>query len=523
MSKKSFLQRIPLAEARLRLLEIACRCDDETVNAEASAGRTTAQPVFARFAAPHYRASAMDGLAVRAGATQKASLQRPPVLGVKDVFPVDTGSPMPESCDAVIRIENVEQVETGYSIKTPVASGQDVRQIGEDMPAGSGLFGRGHVIRPADVGAMLATGVNSVAVVRRPRVATIATGDEIVEPGTNPEPGDVVEFNSRVLAAYVREWGGESDYRGKVGDDHRALVEALRSAVAQADIVCMIAGSSAGRKDLTAEVLSDCGRLLAHGIDIRPGKPTAIAEVNGTPVIGLPGYPVSAAIVCRELLRPLVARMLGRPPIEADTIDAEVRRQITSRLGVEEFLRVCLAWNGSGFVVAPLPRGAGSISTLVRADGLLRIAATCEGIERGRRVAVELLRPAAGLQRTIVVAGPSTKATVALEESLRRDGHFLRLSHLGAFSAHDAATAIETGQAHVSVSQGAESEEFAWPEGPTVRIAASEDSVILRMTRPFAETDNGRLLGETLASGTFLDALRALLENDAASVEIADS
>ncbi len=459
MSKRSFLQRVPLEEARSALLALARPTEPETVATEHAAGRVTAEPLRARLAAPHYRASAMDGIAVRAADTQAAAPDHPLRLPVwmrqqapdqPACSPVDTGSPMPEWADAVVRIENTTTLDGGFEIRSPVSPGQDVRQVGEDVQAGVALFGRGHRLRPVDIGVLLATGVYQVVVARRPRIVTIATGDEIVEPGTEPRAGDVIEFNSRMLAAFASEWGAETVYAGAVADRHDALVDAVRRAAADADIVCIIAGSSAGRKDLTAAVLGECGRLLAHGIDIMPGKPTAVAEVGGRPVIGLPGYPVSAAIVCRELLRPLVAATLDAPCDPPETVTAEVRRQIPSKLGVEEFVRVCLAWNGKDFVVAPLPRGAGSISTLARADGIVRVGPTIEGIDRGRTVNVELLRPAASVRRTIVVAGSPSRLIAGVEDRLRSSNRFYRFTHLG-LADTDAVAALALGQAHLAL------------------------------------------------------------------------
>ncbi|RMD84039.1 MAG: molybdopterin biosynthesis protein [Candidatus Dadabacteria bacterium] len=460
MSEKGFLHRVSLERARAILLELACRTEAQTIPSEEAAGRVTAEPVRARLAAPHYRASGMDGLAVRAADTRTARPDNPLRLevGTPDrdrpaCQPVDTGSPLPPWADAVVRIEDARPVGAGYEITAPVAIGQDVRAVGEDVPAGVVLFGRGHRIRPVDIGVMLATGVYSVAVARKPRIVTLATGDEIVEPGTEPRPGEVIEFNSRVVAAYAEQWGAEAVYAGSVCDRRDDLAAAVRKGATEGDVLCVIAGSSAGRKDLTAAVLAECGRLLVHGIDIRPGKPTAIAQVEGRPVIGLPGYPVSAAIVCRELLRPLVMRLLGTACDPPETVSAEVPRPISSKLGVEEFVRVCLTWDGQGFAVAPLPRGAGSISTLARADGIVRIGPTCEGIEGGRTVEVELLRPIASVRRTVVVATHPTPVTAVLEDVARRSGRFLRLAHLG-LSDHDAVAAIAAGQVHAAVFEG---------------------------------------------------------------------
>ncbi len=459
MSAGKFLQRVSLQRAREVLLELARSPGREIIRVEQALGRISAAGVRAQAPSPHYRAAAMDGIAVRSADTEKAA-SAPVRLRAVDApasappagscMPIDTGGAVPAWADAVVRIEDVKPVGDGFELRAPVAPGRDVRSIGEDIDAGAALFARGHRIRPYDIGALLATGQTTVEVMRPPRIGILATGSEVVEPGADPEPGQVIEFNSRVLAAYAVEWGAMALYLGRVEDDPAVLARELRAAAATQDVVCVIAGSSAGRRDFTAEVLESTGELLVHGIDVMPGKPAAIARVADRPVIGIPGYPVSAVVVYRELVGPLVARMLGTAAQPAPTVRAEVRRRLPSRLGLEEFVRVCLAADAERLVVAPLPRGAGSIGTLVQADGLLRIPATCEGYDPGSMVEIELLPTGCRPGMTVVVAGRSDEVSGWLEDRLRTEEPGLRFAHLG-LSAHDAVTALARGEAHLLV------------------------------------------------------------------------
>ena len=321
-----------LGAARAALTALARATSVERVVSEAALGRVTAEPVFARIAAPHYRGSAMDGIAVDSRSTRGATPAAPIVLA--EVPPgtvpeahahadpricvvVDTGSPLPEWADAVVRNESTRRTPGGFEIVQPVAAGRDVRAVGEDIAAGAPLLPRGHRVRPFDVGALLATGVADVAVHRRPTVGVLATGGEIVEPGGTPAPGQIIEYNSRMLAGFVCEAGGEATYLGRSTRRRTRLADRVCEAAARFDLVCVIAGSSHGRKDVTLEALATCGKILFRGIGMVPGRPTGLAVVTDTPVLAIPGYPVSAAIAYRELVGPFLAASLAAPLVAA--------------------------------------------------------------------------------------------------------------------------------------------------------------------------------------------------------------
>lgn len=457
-SGKDNRERVDLATAKHELLKLSGVGESETVPSEKALGRVTAAPVQALMASPHYRGSAMDGIAVIARATRGASATRPVTLREVGVTGgdervccvVDTGNPLPPWADAVVRKEATRAVTGGFEVSAPVAPGRDVRAVGEDIAAGATVLPRGHRIRPFDVGALLATGVYEVAVRRMPRVAVIATGGEIVEPGVPPAPGQIVEYNSRMLDGFVREAGGTASYLGRCPDDPRALESIVREAATGFDLVCVIAGSSRGRKDFTLEALAAAGDLRFQGVAVMPGKPTGLAVVEGKPVLAIPGYPVSAVVAYRELVSLFLTASLGLARTVPERIAAVVRRDTPSRLGVEEMLRVCLAADGDDLVVAPLAGGAGSVATLVGADAILRVPASSEGMAGGTRVEVELLRPRNEIGRTIVVAGRSHPLFAAAEDRLRADGVPLRFAYLK-LSQLDAVSALAVGEAHCAL------------------------------------------------------------------------
>ncbi|SHF19910.1 molybdopterin biosynthesis protein [Desulforamulus putei] len=394
----------------------------EEIAAEEALGRVTAEPVFARNSSPHYNASAMDGIAVDSSITFGASDTAPRRIRLGDKAQVvDTGDPIPPGCDAVIMIEDVHFVEDEvFEITSAAAPWQHVRAIGEDVVATEMILPANHQIRPMDIGGILAGGVAKIKVHPRPKVALLPTGTELVQPGAELKPGDIVEYNTRVFGAMVRTWGGEPLRWPITEDDWDRLKASLLSAVEQADIVVINAGSSAGREDFTAQLIRELGTVLTHGAAIKPGKPVILGEVKGKPVIGVPGYPVSAYLTMELFVRPIVYKKLGLVPPAPKTAEAIISRKMPSPMGVEEFIRVKLGQVGEKIIATPISRGAGVIMSLVRADGMLRVPRLSEGFRAGETVKVELMRPLEEVRQTTVVIGSHDMALDVLANHLRR-------------------------------------------------------------------------------------------------------
>ena len=411
--RRYYLQDVPLDEARERysraLADVGAqdRQDAETIPIQEALGRITASPVWAARSAPHYDAAAMDGVAVRSADTTGASETSPKQLSLPEQARwVDTGDPVPDEFDAVIMIEVVQEIdESTIQIRAPVPPYHHVRPLGEDIVASELLLPENHRLRPADLGACAAAGVIRIDVRSIPTVAIIPTGSELVEIDADPKPGDVIEFNSLVIAGMIREWGAEPTRRPPISDDRDLLRCAIMVAVERFDIVLVNAGSSAGSEDYTAGLVEELGVLVAHGVAIRPGHPIALGVVGGKAVIGIPGYPVSAAIACELFVQPIIESMLGRAADARPTVRATVTRRIQSPMGEDEFLRVRLGEVGGRLVATPVQRGAGVISSLVRADGLALIPRSVEGLEAGTEVDVQLLKPIEDVRRTIVGIG----------------------------------------------------------------------------------------------------------------------
>src|SRR6266571_2195647 len=350
MERRYYLEDIALDEAWRRFETALAEAggvrplEGETVLVAEALGRVTAAPVWAAISSPHYHASAMDGVAVRAAETLGATETEPLRLLVPDqAIWVDTGDPLPADRDAVIMAEHVQTLgEDAVEILAAVHPWQHVRPLGEDMVATELVLPENHRIRPVDLGALAACGQVEVSVRRRPSAGIIPTGNELVSPGATLKPGDIIEFNSLMLAGAISKWGAVAERLPIVPDRPEALRSALEQALETCDVVVVNAGSSAGSDDHTAAVIAELGRVLVHGVAIRPGHPVILGVVRGKPVIGLPGYPVSTMLTADLFLRPLVFRLQGLAAPEPATVVATMTRKLLSPMGEDEFLRVSL-------------------------------------------------------------------------------------------------------------------------------------------------------------------------------------
>lgn len=417
MTERNFyLEDIPLEEARQRL-EIALReighwesLSGEMVALINALGRITAEPVWAKRSSPHYHAAAMDGYAVYATDTLNATETRPITLNLDtQAIAVNTGDPLPITANAVIMIENVQHINHNQiEIRAAVPPWQHVRMVGEDIVSSELVLPINHRIRPVDLGAIAGCGHHEVNVRRQPNVIIIPTGSELVSAEEIPKSGQITEYNSLVLRGQILEAGGQATITKIIPDDLSQLQIALQNAISiNPDLILILSGSSAGSKDFTAALLQNSGELLVHGVAVRPGHPVIIGIVNNIPVIGVPGYPVSAALTGELFIQPLIAQWLGTSSNikNRQHVQASMTRKLLSPTGDDDFVRVTLAQVGDRLLAAPLSRGAGIITSLVRADGLAHIPRFSEGVDMGKPVDVILYRSLDEIQRTIMAFG----------------------------------------------------------------------------------------------------------------------
>jgi molybdenum cofactor synthesis domain-containing protein len=398
--------------------------ETETLAVRTALGRILAAPVHAKQSVPAYHAAAMDGVAVKASATFGALPETPVFLPKDRAVMVDTGDPLPDGADAVVMIENVEDAGDRWEVREAAYPWRNVRKAGEDMVKGQILLPARHCIRAYDQAALLAAGVLSAEVVRRPRVLILPTGTEIVAPENAPDPlpkGAILEVDGQMLASLAQECGARAQIHPPVSDIRTDLKATLEQALAaDYDLIMVVAGCSAGSEDFTAPLLQELGTLLVHGVTMMPGKPVLLAEIRHKPVVGIPGYAVSAALAFREFAGPLLYRMQGLVPPEPEKVEAVLARKLPSKLGLEEHVRVLVGSVAGRLTAVPIEGGAGVISSMVRADGIVRIEQQDSGLTEAQTVSVELLVPKEAVRNRLLVIG-SHDLTIDVMGSLLKE------------------------------------------------------------------------------------------------------
>ena len=409
---KAFFKVVPPGEALRILLETA-PVDTEMVQAVRARARVLAEDLYSQVDLPHFPRAAMDGYAVKARDTFGASASQPAylklvgtvemgkevtrLLGKGEAMRISTGGMLPPDSDGVVMVEYADEAgDRMVEIHRGVSPWQNTIQIGDDIKRGEIVFRHGRRLRAHDLGALTGIGISSLSVYKKPRVALISTGDEIVEAETEPLPGQVRNINQHSLAGLIEECDGELKDYGVIRDERIALQGALKRALEWSDLVLLSGGSSVGAKDIALDAILSLpeASIVFHGISVSPGKPTLFARAAGKPVLGLPGYPVSALVIFALFAAPLIRVLGGEEAAAACRLPkatrAILKSNIASQTGREDYVRVSLERVGSRLYAMPLPNKSGAIFTLVKADGMIRIDLNQEGIEQGEEVEVIL-------------------------------------------------------------------------------------------------------------------------------------
>ena len=409
---QTFFKVLPPQEA-LRLLVQVDPVGKEHVATVTARGRVLCEDLRSGVDLPHFSRAAMDGYAVRSKDTFGASQGLPAYLKLVGVVEmgkeatqpvqageairISTGGMMPPGSDAVVMVEYTNEVEGGLvEVQRGVSPAQNVIQVGDDIKKGETVFQCGRRLKAHDIGALTGIGMSSVPVFKRPRVALISTGDEIVDADVTPLPGQVRNINQHSLAGLIAECGAELKDLGVTPDDRQRLTTALTQALGWADVVLLSGGSSMGAKDIALETILSFpdSEFIFHGISVAPGKPTIFAKAAGKPIMGLPGYPVSALVIFDLFAAPMIRRLGGEVIATharfARTAKAILKTNIASQVGREDYIRVALEQESQGLLATPLPNKSGAIFTLVKADGMVRIDLNQDGLEAGEEVEVIL-------------------------------------------------------------------------------------------------------------------------------------
>lgn len=458
---KAYLQCLPreksweLWQNKLMLAGYFANLPTETLPVEQALGRVTARCTYAKQSVPHYNGSAMDGIAVRAQDTFGAAETTPIRLNLlknhESFMPggcyiIDTGDLMPAETNSVIMIEDVHIDGEFVEIIAAAAPWQHVRIIGEDIVANEMVLPEHQVIRPADIAALLSAGLETVEVVARPRVTVIPTGTELVARSQDLKPGAILDVNSHMLCAAVTQWGGEAARHEIVPDNYEQIKQAVAASLATSDMVITNAGTSAGTEDFTSRIFAELGEVLVHGVAIKPGKPVILALCQGKPVIGLPGYPVSAMLTAELFVKDVLHQRQCLPIPQAQQVPAVLARQLYSHVGVEEFVRVSVGTIQGKTVAAPLSRGAGIISSLIKAQGVLAVSETSPGLPAGASVQIKMLNPQQ--PETVLAVGSHDLALDILGVFLNRQvGKLLSAANVGSMGG---IMAVKNNEAHIA-------------------------------------------------------------------------
>ncbi len=519
--KHNYLNNSDLSQAKNEYLDILAAAgfsfSTETVPVFNSSGRVLSKAVYALICSPHYNASAMDGIAVKASDTYGAAENNPVILEAHQYSVVDTGDPVPDGFDAVVMVEDVTERENGrVSLLSAVHPWQNVRQVGEDICKGDMIAPSFTQITPSMCGAFLAGGVLEVDVIKKPVFGIIPTGDEIVSPKSNPEKGEIIEFNSTIFSSMLSLWQCEARVYDIVKDKKELLSAAVKKAASECDAVLILAGSSAGRDDYTSTIISSLGEVAFHGLAIKPGKPAVLGRIENKPVIGLPGYPVSAIVVMEEIVKSVVDLYYKNTAHNTETVSAVLGKRVVSSLKYREYVRVTLGKVGDTLTAVPLNRGAGVITSFTKADGILVVPQDSEGFETGEKAEIRLLKDLDEIEGSLIVTGSHDPLIDELSDIVKKKhGFTVKSSHVGSMGA---ITALRNKQAHMGCIHLLDTEngtynksyiEKYFPDGGVrlIKGVGRIQGLMVRKGNPlniraFTDIIKGRYVNRQLGSGT---------------------
>lgn len=445
MKRTQYIDNIDVERAKgLYFEKLQIEAKAEKIKVDESLNRIVYKAIYAKTSSPTYNAAAMDGIAVKSKDVVSAKESNPLLLKENvDFVYVNTGNPIKEPYDSVIMIEDVIEKSDGQvEILEPSYPYQHVRQIGEDIVATEMILPSNHKIRPMDIGALISGGIEYLEVYKKPLVGIIPTGSEIVETISEVGEGKIIDSNSHVFKGLVDTIGGVAKRYKPTEDDYDRLKGIIQEAVKDNDIVLINAGSSAGTKDYTVNLIEELGEVLVHGVAMKPGKPTILGIIDGKPVIGIPGYPVSGFMVFDVFIKPLIYKYLGTEEELYETETALLSRRVVSSLKNKELIRVNLGFVDNRLIATPLASGAGVSMSLVRADGLGIIPRNVEGLEAGEKIEVELLKPLWKIRNTLVSIGSHDLVMDIISDMMK-----LSSSHVGSMGG---IMAIKRGEAHLA-------------------------------------------------------------------------
>ena len=382
------------------------KLDSVTIKSSEAIGRITSNDIYARFSVPHYNAAAMDGIATKAEYTFGASETNPVTLPEEKYIQIDTGQPLPENYDSIIPEEEISYDKNGYvTIINAAHPWQNVRVIGEDIVKGDLLIPKNTVIQENAIPILFAGGIWEVEVIRKPKALIIPTGNEVVSPPVETlKDGMIIDYDSKLIANLLKMWGCEYEITDVIPDNPEALKNKLLEGVKDYDFLCIIAGSSAGRKDFTESVLKEVGNVLVHGVKMMPGKPFSLSTISGKTVFGIPGFPASAYFVTLLFLKQYIERIFSRS-VKDNVVTCKLSQNVPSKLGYDELIRVAVAKINNEKKAIPLKRGASVFKSIYESSGYFTIPENSEGYSSGKDIEVHLFNNIKNFENNIIFIG----------------------------------------------------------------------------------------------------------------------
>ena len=499
MGKRNlYLSNIPVEEALGYLMAYLekekIELTTEVIPVAEAVGRVTGIPVYARKSNPPFLSSAMDGIAIINTYLKEAKETSPVILEMDQFEEIDTGDKVKPPYNCVVPAEEVTYLADGkVELIRSVIPWSHVRPVGEDIGDNELIVPIYHTLTAYDTGVILNGGWTDVTVLKKPHIVLIPTGDEMVSPYEPYEEGKLIDCNSTVFKGILEAIGAKVTIIPIVVDDKPLFKKAIMDGVNMGDIVVINAGSSAGRDDYTVHLIRELGEVFCHGIAMRPGKPTVLGGIDKTPVLGIPGFPVSAAFSLETFVKPLVAHLLKRALPDLEILEGTLATQVPSQFGALELVRVLVGKIDDTFKVLPLPRGSSSLSSLSKADGLIKIPPLSQGYEKGEPVHVELLSNPSQLAKRLVIQGSHDFTLDVLKNTVRMQApeYELITTNVGSLTG---ILAVKNKEAHGAgihlLDEGTHSYNFSYidkylgKEGRLIHIAKRQQGLILPKGNP---------------------------------------
>ena len=427
-SKRNYyLDDIPLEEAIEKyfnaLKKYFSKTPDELIDVTKANNRITSKPVFAKVSSPNFNLAAMDGISIDHKNTVGATETSPKTIKIKDFDWIDTGDPINDNHDAVIMIEDISKISNNeIKIFSSVSSMHNVREIGEDLIQSEMIIPENTKINHFDIGVCLAGGIKEIKVKKNINSKFIPTGNELINLGEQSTKGNLIEFNSYVINGLLNNIGVNTETSPIIKDNKELIKNEISNSIKKYDLVIVSAGSSAGSEDYTKEIISELGEVIVHGVSIKPGHPVILGKINDKPVIGLPGYPISAILINELIIKPLIEKKINHKIHNNNQIKAKLTRKLNSSIGEDEFVRASVGKINSEYIAVPLPGGAGVISSIQKANCLIKIPKNIEGFQKNEQINVLPLVDINDIDNTIICSGSHDLVLDLLKSFLLKKG-----------------------------------------------------------------------------------------------------